>query len=329
MLATCTKLASRDAQWEQICSDAALLENPDDRTARAFFESRFMPRKMRAEGSGTEGLITGYYEPVLHGSLTKTKRFRFPIYRRPDDLLVIDLGSLYPVLRGRRVRGRLEGRRVVPYLSRAEITSGGRPLAGNEIVWVDDPVALFFLQIQGSGRVRLPNGETLHIGYADQNGHPYFAIGRRLVEMGALKIDEISLQSIRAWLEAHPDEAEDVFNSNPSYVFFRVRDSGLAGPSGSLDVPLEPKRSIAVDPDYIPLGSPVWLDTTLPDATMPKPFKRLVFAQDTGGAITGPARADLFLGEGAAAEAIAGQMKQPGRLYVLLPRARHIAVAGD
>ncbi|MDO8703655.1 MAG: murein transglycosylase A [Sulfuricaulis sp.] len=330
LLNSCQKLPARDAQWKAICADAALLAVPDDDIARAFFETRFSARQVTGHNGASEGLITAYYEPLLHGSRTRTERFRYPLYGRPDDLVVVDLGELYPELQGKRFRGRLSGNRVVPYYSRAEINHAPkpqrpptpRPLSGQELVWVDDPVALFFLEIQGSGRVQLTDGKIMHVGYADQNGHPYVAIGRKLVESGALKLEEATMPAIRAWLVAHPDQAQAVLNSNPSYVFFTLREPEASGPTGALNVPLVPERSIAVDPAFIPLGSPVWLDTTLPDSRDPKPFRRLEFAQDTGGAIRGPARADLFLGFGEKAERLAGEMRQRGKLYVLLPAAR-------
>jgi membrane-bound lytic murein transglycosylase A len=325
LLQTCQKLPVRDARWRELCAEAALFPDPDDDIARAFFETRFEPRVLR-HGDGADGLITGYYEPLLNGSLTKTERFRYPIYQPPKDLLTVDIGEVYPELRGKTLRGRVAGKRVVPYFSRAEITHGGQVLTGNELVWVDDAVALFFLQVQGSGRVRLPDGTLLFVGYADQNGHPYQAIGRRLVELGALQVEEVNLESIRAWLKAHPQEAEGVLNSNPSYVFFLRRESNLPGPLGSLNVPLTRERSIAVDPAYIPLGAPVWLDTTL-DNSSERPYRRLMFAQDTGGAIKGAVRADVFFGFGDEAERRAGAMKSRGRLYVLWPQ--RYRVAGD
>lgn len=315
LLASCQKMPARNARWKDICADAALFPNPDDELARAFFETRFLPHSVPGEG-----LITGYYEPLLYGSRTPSARYRYPIYRPPDDLLTVDLGELYPELAGRRVRGRLAGKRVVPYFSRTEIEAGKNGLAGQELCWVDDPVQLFLLHVQGSGRVRLPDGQTLNIGYADQNGHPYVAIGRILVERGILKLEEVDLPAIRAWLAANPREAPVLLNANPSYVFFTLRDPALPGPLGSLEAPLMPERALAVDPKYIPLGTPVWLDTTLPGESAP--YRRLAFALDTGGAIKGPARADLFFGHGARAEDYAGRMKQPGRLYVLLPRPR-------
>lgn len=318
--AGCARLRLRDPRWATICDDAALYGRIDDETVRAFFETRFTPFEMVAEDGGRDGLITGYYEPLLRGSLVRSARYRYPIYRPPEDLVSVDLGELHPELKNRRVRGRLLGRRVVPYFDRATIDNGETPLAGNELVWVDDAVALFFLQIQGSGRVQLDTGELLHVGYADQNGHPYVAIGRRLVELGALKPEEVELSTIRDWLKTNPEHAPRVMNANPSYVFFALRDPALPGPLGSLGVPLERERAVAVDPRHVALGSPVWLDTTLPGD--PAPYRRLVFAYDTGGAIRGPVRADLFFGQGEGAESLAGRMKQSGRVYVLVPAAR-------
>lgn len=340
LLASCSRLPARVVAWRALCEDAALFPDPDDDTARAFFETRFEPHEVRAADGSSEGLVTGYYEPLLHGSLTQTARYRYPIYGRPDDLVTVDLGDLYPELANRRLRGRLAGKRVVPYYSRAEIEANGVTKAP-VLVWADDAVAVFFLQIQGSGRVRLPDGKIMHVGYADQNGHPYLAIGRRLIEMGALKSEGVSLQTIRAWLVANPDRARAVLDSNPSYVFFEVRDPAAraangrsqsngaraepAGPLGSFGVALAAGRAIAVDPAYIALGTPVWLDTRLPadnGGAEGPPYQRLVFAHDTGGAIKGAVRADMFFGFGPQAEHLAGHMKNRGRLFALKPRAR-------
>lgn len=329
LLAGCRRLAKR-AEWKTICEDTALFPAPDDDTARAFFETRFEARALTNGNGEASGLITGYYEPLLHGSYARSARFRYPVYRPPSDLLIVDLGDVYPELSGKRLRGRLVGRRVVPYLSRAQIDAGNGhretakvrpPLAGHELLWVDDPVVLFFLQIQGSGRVRLPDGRIVMVGYADQNGHPYQSIGRRLIEMGELKREEVSLDTIRAWLAGNPERAMEVLNSNPSYVFFTELDPSLPGPLGSLNVPLTRERSLAVDPAHVPLGLPLWVDTQRPDAAK-TPYRRLMFAQDTGGAIKGAVRADLFFGFGPEAEQLAGNMKAPGRLYVFVPRPR-------
>ncbi len=314
---SCERLPARDIRWRGICADAALFPDPDDATARAFFETRFQPHAVHSDrGRKHDGLITGYYEPLLHGNLKRSARFRYPVYGVPEDLLVVDLGGLYPELKDKRLRGRLDGRRVVPYPSRTEITT--KKINAPVLAWVDDPVALFFLQVQGSGRIQFEDGETFYVGYADQNGHPYHAIGSTLVNRGALKVEDVNLDSIRAWLAANPAQAEDVLNSNPSYVFFARREQPAVG---ALAVPLTPQRSVAVDPAFIPLGVPLWLDTTLPDAAL---FRRLVFAQDTGGAIKGPVRADVFFGFGPEAERLAGNMKSPGWVFVLLPAKREI-----
>ncbi|MCK7583644.1 MAG: murein transglycosylase A [Chromatiales bacterium] len=316
LLRSCDKLPGRDPAWEHVCLAARARAMPDDGEARAFFEQYFTARVVDGEG-GRDGLITGYYEPLLNGSRSRTERFRVPLYAPPDDLLTIDLGSLFPELKGRPVRGRLVGKRVVPYHSRAEITNGGNPLAGNELVWVDDPVEAFLLQVQGSGRVRLPDGSEIAVGYADQNGHPYRSLGNYLIALGVLTREEVTLPRVLEWIAANPAETGRLLNSNPSFIFFAVRDAALDGPIGSLGVPLIARRSVAVDPAFIALGLPVWLDTGLPDGT---PFRQLAFAQDTGGAIKGAVRADLFTGRGPEAGRLAGTMKQRGRLYVLMPR---------
>jgi len=330
---SCTVLADTSEQWERICAKVNLLENATDEQRRAFLHTEFIPHRVNPEADNRDGLITGYYEPLLEGSRKRDKRFRYAIYGKPDDLLEVDLGEVYPDLAGRRLRGRLQGKRVIPYYSREQIQHGSKPLKGKELLWVDDPVALFFLHIQGSGVVQLRDGTLVGVGYADQNGYPYKAIGSALVAENEIPRDKLSLQSIRAWLHDNPDKAETLMNSNPSYVFFQLRDDVKQGPIGSLGVPLTSERSIAVDRKYISLGLPVWLETTVPDTDteeLPEnkksgsreeePFSHLVFAQDTGGAISGAARADLFWGRGQLAEEYAGRMKQPGKLFVLLPR---------
>jgi membrane-bound lytic murein transglycosylase A len=264
-------------------------------------------------------LITGYYEPILKGSRTPTATFRTPLYAAPDDLLTIDLGELYPDLKGRRLRGRVQGKKVIPYLSRAELERSAS-LAGKEIVWVDDALDAFFLQIQGSGRVELPGGETIRVGYADQNGHPYRSIGRYLIDQGILTSEQATTQGLRQWLRENPQRMQQVLNANPSFVFFRedaLKDPSQ-GPKGALGVPLTAERSIAVDPRWIPLGAPAFLSTTYPITN--QPLQRLVVAQDTGGAINGAVRADYFWGMGPAAGENAGRMRQPGRIWLLWPK---------
>ncbi len=319
LLHSCKRLARQDQSWAQVCGAAHGLSAPNDTQAREFFETWFTPHKVRGAGWRTRGLITGYYEPLLRGRFTPSKQFRYPIYARPKDLLIVDLSELFPELKDKRVRGKLIGNKVVPYYNRQQIDTQQGLLAGQELIWVDDPVALFFLHIQGSGRVELPDGRTAAVGYADQNGHPYRSIGRELIAMGELASEDVNMFTIRDWLRDHSHRAEALFHRNPSYVFFALRPAQQAGPVGSLNVPLTAQRSLAVDRNVIPLGVPVWLDTTRP-GTNSEPYRRLVLAQDTGGAIKGPVRADLFWGHGASAERMAGLMKQPGRLFVLLPK---------
>jgi membrane-bound lytic murein transglycosylase A len=318
----CATLRNR-APWQQSCAAAAAARPADAAAARAFFEQWFQAWQVSttdADGRTVEtGMVTGYYEPVLNGSRRRDARYTVPLYGVPDDLVTIDLGELYPALKGERVRGRLVGRRVVPYPDRAAIQQGQGP-RGKELVWVDSATDAFFLQIQGSGRVRLPDGQTIRIAYADQNGHPYRAIGRVLVEAGEMTVEQASGPGLRAWLAAHPDRAQAVFDANPSFVFFREEPIAdpATGPRGALGVPLTAGRSIAIDPRNLPLGAPFFLATVDPDG---RPLQRLVMAQDTGGAIRGPVRADFFVGLGPAAGDVAGRMRSDGRLWLLWPKA--------
>ncbi|MCX7892102.1 MAG: MltA domain-containing protein [Burkholderiales bacterium] len=316
-LASCRALRFQPA-WQPVCTEAAKVASPGDAAVRAFLEANFVPFRIASGDGEVQGLVTGYYEPLLRGSRARRAPFLYPLYAPPDDLLVIDLAAVNPELKGLRLRGRLDGRRVVPYYSRAEIDNGAAPVAGKEIVWVDDPVEAFFLQVQGSGRVRLEDGRFLRVGYADQNGHPYRSIGRWLVESGELPVGEASMQGIQRWARANPQRLGELLNQNPSYVFFRELPDADGGPPGALGVPLTPERSIAVDPRHIPLGAPVWLATTRPASDAP--LERLVLAQDTGGAIRGAPRADFFWGFGPDAGREAGRMRQQGRMWVLLPR---------
>ena len=301
--------------WKNTCSEISLMGQADSDTIRAYIETRFVAREL-VDTDNKESLITGYYEPILNGSLKPDSRYRYPVYGRPENLVVIKLDKLYPELAGKTIRGRLDGNNVVPFYSRAEIDNGGNQLAGLEIAWVDDPVDLFFLHIQGSGRIRLPDGRILSVGYADQNGHPYESIGLSLIRRGVIEREDVSLYTIKNWLAENPDALEQVLFSNPSYIFFAVRDQKLTGPLGSLGVPLTAQRSIAIDKRFTELGSLVWIDTTLPGAQA-RPYQRLMVAQDTGGAIKGIVRADVFFGRGDRARDLAGTMKQAGSLYVL------------
>ena len=317
LLASCSVLAKQPV-WRSACEEARALP-AENAALRAFFEARFRPWRMVNPDDSREGLVTGYYEPLLRGSRERSKSFSHAIYGVPDDLLVVDLGELYPELKNVRLRGRLDGRKVVPYWSRAELTPQAPALTGKALLWVADPIELFFLQVQGSGRVELADGRRVRVGYADQNGHPYQSIGRWLVEQGELKLEQASMQGIQAWARANPKRLNELLNTNPSFVFFRELPDSGGGPIGALGVPLTPGRSIAVDPRAVPLGAPVFLATTLPLSE--QPLQRLVMAQDTGGAIKGAVRADFFWGFGAEAGARAGRMRQRGEMWVLLPNA--------
>jgi membrane-bound lytic murein transglycosylase A len=305
------------ADWLAVCADAASATD-----ARTFFETRFAPFAV-GDRSEREGLFTGYYEPLLRGARAPDAVHRYPLYRRPPDLVGVDLGQFDPELEGRRIGGRVEKGRLVPYADRAAIEAGALSGRQLELLWVDDPVDRFFLEIQGSGQVRLPDGRTVRVGYADQNGRPYRAIGKDLIEIGAIPRERMSMQAIRAWLNANPTAAPGMMARNPSYVFFTELD-GLAaesGPLGAQGVPLTPGRSLAVDRKFLPLGAPVWVATVAPEPEGDRPLRRLMVAQDTGGAIRGPVRGDVFWGAGPEAEHLAGHMKSPGRLYILLPRS--------
>jgi membrane-bound lytic murein transglycosylase A len=308
-------LAVTAGQLAPACAEAATLPPGDAAAARAFLERRFRPVALG------QGLLTGYFEPELRGSLRRDAGFATPLHARPSDLVEVDLGTLLPDLRGRRTAGLVRDGRLLPYPDRAAIRAGALDGRRLELLWVDDPADAFFLQVQGSGRVRLRDGRVLRVGYAGQNGHPYIPIGRVLVERGALERQQVSLQAIRAWMDrAGPEEAARLMDANPSYVFFRLLPDlpPEAGPVGTLGAPLTPMRSAAVDRALVPLGLPFWVDG--PDPLAPAPLRRLAVAQDTGGAIRGLARADLFTGWGAEAADRAGRMREQAAMVVLLPR---------
>lgn len=322
-LQSCTALKAKP-EWQAVCAAAEDLKPSTNEAVRAFFQNWFnVYQSVQADGS-TGGLMTGYYEPLLHGSRTPSAAYPIPLYKAPPDLLTIDLSGVYPELKNLRLRGRLEGNKVVPYLSRADIDGAKTPLAGDELVWVDNAVEAFFLQVQGSGRVQLPDGSMMRVGYADQNGYPYRSIGRVLADRGELRLEQTSMQSIKAWGSKHPDKLPELLEQNPSFVFFKELPNSNGGPLGALGVPITAGRSIAVDTRAIPLGAPVWLATTEPSSNVP--MNRLVLAQDTGGAIRGNVRADFFWGFGDAAGKQAGMMKQSGQMWVLLPKT--MAVPG-
>jgi membrane-bound lytic murein transglycosylase A len=309
------------ADWNEVCAAAAQLAPTSDSEIRAFFVERWQPLRVirtgpTAAATQTTGLLTGYYEPQLRGSRVHRPGFDAPLYSPPDDLLTVDLGAIIPELKGKRVRGRLVGKTVVPYYPRAQLSTDPA-LQGHEIVWLDSALDAFLLEVQGSGRVQLEDGTIIRLGYADQNGQPYRSIGRYLVDQQELTIAQASMPGIRTWLAAHPERLHEVLDSNPSVVFFQEQPLGDAalGPRGAQGIPLTAGRSIAVDPGFIPLGSPVYLATS--DTTT---LQRLVVAQDTGGAISGAPRADFFCGTGDAAAGMAGDLRAQVSMWLLWPR---------
>lgn len=293
---TCASL--KEPEWQPICRLAADAgETPA--SARAFFELLFRPVLI-----GTPpALFTGYYEPELQGSPFRTARFAYPIYARPPEL---QEGGIYH--------------------ERAAIEGGVLAGRGLEIAWLEDPVEVFFLQIQGSGRIRMPDGRVVRVGYAGKNGHPYRSVGQEMVRRGTHSADQVSAQEIRAWVRRNPTQGHSLLAHNPSYVFFR-KLPGLAadkGPIGAMGRSITTLRSLAIDPAFVPLGAPVWIEK---DGAAP--LRRLMVAQDTGGAIKGAQRADIFFGTGDAAGQAAGTVKDGGRMIVLLPIDRAYAMATD
>jgi len=311
-------LAGRVRDWRPACAelaaDARLAAGP--LRAREFFERHFRPFAVIG-ADGNEGLFTGYFEFTLKGARQRSARFATPLYGRPADLVTADLGVFSDDWRGRTIAGRVRAGRLIPYDDRTAITQGALADRGLELAWAEDPVDAFFLQIQGSGRVEMPDGSVLRLGYAGKNGHAYTAIGKVLVETGALELENVTMQSIRAWLKANPERRDSVLARNRSFVFFREITG--PGPIGTQGVALTAGRSLAIDRKFLPLGVPMFVAADDPAGKL-EPIRRLMVAQDTGGAIRGPVRGDIFFGHGPEAARLAGQAKLRGRTWVLLPR---------
>ncbi|HBR68960.1 MAG TPA: murein transglycosylase [Rhodospirillaceae bacterium] len=308
--------AGKAVEWQGMCIDLQALDVANAEATRNFMQRHFTPYEVWA-GKEREGLFTGYYEASLRGSRTRHGPYQVPLYTRPDDLVMVQLGDFREELKGQRIAGRVVDGNLKPYEDRAAIVAGNWPHNDKVMVWVDSPVDAFFVQIQGSGVVQLDDGGVMRIGYAGQNGHVYYAIGRELIARGHLTKENVSMQAIREWLTANPAEGEEVMNTNRSYVFFHELEG--EGPLGGENVALTPGRSLAVDRSLIPYGVPLWVDIEEPVPGAGK-LRRLMIAQDTGGAITGPVRGDVFWGYGAKAEAMAGPMKSRGRYWMLLPK---------
>ncbi|PRP69486.1 murein transglycosylase [Chromobacterium amazonense] len=345
---SCRSLEKKPS-WSGVCREAGTLPASDADAVRRFFENRFTAWKLQ-DGGRDSGLITGYYEPLLNGSRTRSERTPWPVYGVPRDLVSVDVpmsqrnrGTLRAKQagpnrltlaangnieinpadfaadpRGIRLKGRLSGSRLMPYFTRGQINQGSIAGSAPVIAWVEDPVELFFLQVQGSGRIQLDDGSFLHVGFADQNGYPYQSIGKWLVDKGEMTLSDASMQGIKDWLARNPQRRDELLSVNQSYIFFKPLSGDDGGPVGALGVPLTGGYSIAVDPRYIPLGAPIYLATTWPHST--EPLVRLVHAQDTGSAIKGALRADLFWGYGTEAGMYAGRMKQQGSMWLLLPK---------
>ncbi|KMZ12034.1 Membrane-bound lytic murein transglycosylase A precursor [Candidatus Burkholderia humilis] len=297
----CSRLA-RQAAWQKACAAAQRLDDLDMSAARSFFESYFTPFQLANTDGTLDGLVTGYYEPLLHGSRTRHGQYQYALYRWPYRYKT---GTTLP--------------------TRAQLERSGA-LTGNELVWVDDPIEVFFLQVQGSGRVIMEDGSVMRVGFGGTNNQPYRSIGKELLDRGELTPSQATMQGIKAWAKANPARVDALLDVNPRFVFFREMPSNDPmsaslgdGPVGGLGVPLTPERSIAVDPSAIPLGTPVFLQTTRPLSN--QPMNRLVFAQDTGSAIKGGVRADYFWGLGDDAGDLAGRMKQGGRMWLLMPNS--------
>ncbi len=316
--------------WRDACEAAGARDIQDHRAARHFFEDWFRPYAVLNNGR-ERGLFTGYFEPELAGSLEPGNGYDVALYGRPADLVTVSLGRFHENLAGERIAGRVVDGTLIPYPNRAQIDNGALQGQNLELVWVNSAVDAFFLHIQGSGRVRLDNGEARRIGYAASNGQPYLAIGRSLVRRGELSREEVSMQSIRAWLEANPAAAPRVMRENNSYIFFRWLGGKNAklGPEGAQGVPLLAGRSLAIDRRFLPLGAPIWLEALAPNgdpAKSDRMLRRLLISQDTGGAIRGPVRGDVFWGTGHTAGEIAGRMNHQGRYWLMLPRDLDVRV---
>jgi len=300
------KRAKRYDLFKNVCQKANTFSN-----ASQFFNENFTPYELYNNDGTNQGLITGYYEPLLQGSRTKSEKYKYPIYKTPKDMLTIDLSKAYPELKKYRLRGKIVNGKVIAYDDREALN---RRSDLEPIVYVDDEIDLFFLQIQGSGKVRLDSGELINVGYASQNGHKYHAIGRTLYKEGLLKKEDLSLQGIKKYLKQNPKRVEEILNKNRSYVFFVERENSA---TGALGTQLVGGRNLAVDRKYIPLGMPVFINTK--NTVSGDKIDRLMVAADVGGAIKGQIRADFYYGYGENAELWAGGMKDRGRLTILVP----------
>lgn len=306
--------------WQPACQDALKLKIVSERLAKAFFQKWFVPVEFY-DSKHMKGLFTGYYLPSIKGSRTKSPEYSVPLYEVPDDLVNVDLGLFIPHLKNRKLVGRLSGNKLIPYYTREQINKGAIKNKARVLLWIHSPIDRLFLEIQGSGIIELEDGSQEYVGYDAQNGAPYTAIAGVLIKKGVMTKDTASMQAIKRYLEEHPKQMDPIINKNKSFVFFRKLN--LTGALGSQGVALTPGYSLAVDVEWVPMGTPLWLSTSRPDAKNPevnKPMQRLMIAQDTGGAIKGKVRGDVFWGGGERATLIAGHMKNEGHYWLLLPK---------
>ncbi|HDV5686979.1 TPA: murein transglycosylase A [Legionella pneumophila] len=305
--------------WHPACRAALKINPVDEQSSKVFFEKWFAPVEFY-DDKPVKGLFTGYYMPLIKGSYTKSEEFSIPIYELPSNLVTVDLGLFLPNLKNKKIIGRIAGNKVVPFYTREEINKGAIKSTARVLVWIHSPVDRLFLEIQGSGIIELEDGKRIFIGYDGQNGAPYTAIAGVLIKKGIMTKHNASMQRIKKYLEAHPKQMDKIINQNKSFVFFRKLS--LEAALGSQGVALTPGYSLAIDKQWIPMGAPLWLNTTRPDSKNPdvnKPMQRLMIAQDTGGAIRGKVRGDVFWGGGDKATLIAGHMKNEGHYWLLLP----------
>lgn len=299
--------AKRYKLFKQVCQKANEYEN-----GSKFFTQNFVAYELFNKNNINTGVITGYYEPLLKGSLTKSEKYKYPIYKTPKNMYIVDLSSIYPELEKYRLRGKIKGNKIIPYDSREELNKKEDLEA---LCYVENRLDLFFLHVQGSGKIQLENGEFLNVGYANQNGHKYKGIGRMLLDEGVLKGYGASMQGIKAYLKDNPQRINEVLHANKSYIFFSKRNQGA---TGALGTKLTANRNLAVDRRYIPLGMPVFINTK--NSVTQEKINQLMVAADVGGAIKGEIRADFFYGSGKNAELYAGGMKEQGKLTILVPK---------
>jgi len=307
-------LGGRAGDWQSPCKAAEKTGDLTDIQARSFFERNFT---LLSYSDKTEGLFTGYFAPEYAGSDRRSEQYSYPLYAVPKDLKILDLGKFDPSLQGKTITGEIKAGEFVPYKDRENIDSGALKNKQLELVWLRNPMDAFFMHIQGSGVILYANGTRRIFGYAGKNGRAYHSIGKFLIENGEISSQDMSMQAIRKWLQDNPAKARSLMWKNPSYIFFRPLKE--TAPVGSMNIALTSGRSLAIDPQYVPLGMPLWLDLN-PATDHGKPVRRLVIAQDTGAAIRGRMRADIYWGVGDDAARLAGPMKEAGRYYFLVPK---------